>query len=73
VPLPNRLRSRAACALLRFLILDADSPPPREILRVCDSEFHHGIMSVIDRKGLEAASCECYHAIQDEFDRLLGG
>jgi CRP-like cAMP-binding protein len=35
--------------------------------------YNHGIMSVIDRKGLEAASCECYHAIQDEFDRLLGG
>jgi hypothetical protein len=34
---------------------------------------NHGILSVIDRKGLEAASCECYHAVQDEFDRLLGG
>jgi hypothetical protein len=35
--------------------------------------YSHGIMSVIDRKGLEAASCECHHAIQDEFDRLLEG
>jgi hypothetical protein len=34
--------------------------------------YNHEIMSVIDRKSLEA-SCECYHAIQDEFDRLLGG
>jgi CRP-like cAMP-binding protein len=34
--------------------------------------YSHGSMSVLDRRGLEAASCECYRAIQDEFDRLLG-
>jgi CRP-like cAMP-binding protein len=34
--------------------------------------YNHGTMSVLDRKGLEAASCECYRAIQNEFERLLG-
>jgi hypothetical protein len=34
--------------------------------------YHHGTMTIIDREGLEAASCECYRAIQDEFSRLLG-
>ncbi len=30
-----------------------------------------GKIKVIDRKGLEAASCECYRSVQDEFDRLF--
>jgi CRP-like cAMP-binding protein len=34
--------------------------------------YNHGTMTILDRKGLEAASCECYRAIQDEFARLLG-
>ncbi len=29
-------------------------------------------MTITDRPGLEAASCECYRIIRDEFDRLLG-
>jgi CRP-like cAMP-binding protein len=33
--------------------------------------YFHGIMTVLDRKGLEATTCECYRAIQDEFDRLV--
>jgi hypothetical protein len=28
-------------------------------------------MTVLDRRGLEAASCECYRAIQDDFNRLM--
>lgn len=31
-----------------------------------------GLISVIDRSGLEAASCECYKAVQRRFVSLLG-
>jgi CRP-like cAMP-binding protein len=33
--------------------------------------YSHGTMNVLDRVGLEHASCECYSAIQREFARLL--
>lgn len=31
-----------------------------------------GTMTVIDRKGLEAAVCECYQVVNNEYNRLLG-
>jgi CRP-like cAMP-binding protein len=31
-----------------------------------------GMILVLDRAGLEAASCECYGVIKQEYDRLLG-
>ena len=34
--------------------------------------YHRGLIHVLDRPGLEAASCECYHVITRETDRLLG-
>jgi CRP-like cAMP-binding protein len=34
--------------------------------------YHRGRMVVLDRAGLEAASCECYHIVKREFNRLLG-
>ena len=34
--------------------------------------YARGRMEVTDRPGLEAASCECYHAARREFARLLG-
>lgn len=34
-------------------------------------EYRRGRMRVLDRAGLEAASCECYRLLRDEFDRLL--
>jgi CRP-like cAMP-binding protein len=34
--------------------------------------YHRGNMTVLDRQGLEAASCECYRIVQDEFQRLFG-
>jgi CRP-like cAMP-binding protein len=33
--------------------------------------YTRGTLSVVDRPGLEAASCECYATIRGEFDRLL--
>jgi CRP-like cAMP-binding protein len=33
--------------------------------------YSHGIMTVLDREGLEEVSCECYRAIQDDFNRLM--
>jgi hypothetical protein len=29
-------------------------------------------MTVLDRAGLEAAACECYGVVQEQFDELLG-
>lgn len=34
-------------------------------------KYTRGHIRVIDRKGLEAASCECYTAVKDEVDRLF--
>ena len=34
--------------------------------------YHRGKLTVLDRKGLEAASCECYEVVARELDRLLG-
>jgi Crp-like helix-turn-helix domain len=34
--------------------------------------YHRGRMTVLDRNGLEAASCECYEVVAKELDRLLG-
>jgi CRP-like cAMP-binding protein len=35
--------------------------------------YHRGRVTVLDRPGLEAASCECYGLIRERFDRLPGG
>lgn len=33
--------------------------------------YHRGKMTIIDREGLEAGSCECYRVIKREYARLL--
>ena len=35
-------------------------------------EYTHGRMRVLDRAGLEAASCECYGTVRRQYERLLG-
>jgi len=33
---------------------------------------HRGLITLLDRPGLEMRSCECYHVVKQEYDRLLG-
>jgi CRP-like cAMP-binding protein len=33
--------------------------------------YHRGHITILDRTELEAAACECYRVVKDEFDRLL--
>ncbi len=35
-------------------------------------KYVRGTITVLDRAGLEAAVCECYQVVIDEYDRLLG-
>ncbi|BAY44869.1 Crp/Fnr family transcriptional regulator [Scytonema sp. HK-05] len=35
--------------------------------------YKRGKMTIVDREGLQGATCECYAIIKQEFDRLLGG
>jgi CRP-like cAMP-binding protein len=35
-------------------------------------KYKRGHISILDRKGLESISCECYPIVRREFDRLLG-
>jgi CRP-like cAMP-binding protein len=35
--------------------------------------YAHGRVAVLDRAGLEAASCECYATVRAQFERLPGG
>ncbi|OUL23846.1 Crp/Fnr family transcriptional regulator [Nostoc sp. T09] len=34
--------------------------------------YHRGHITILDRKALEATSCECYQTVKAEFTRLLG-
>jgi Mn-dependent DtxR family transcriptional regulator len=33
--------------------------------------YQRGRIAVLDRKGLEARTCECYQVVKTEYDRLL--
>jgi len=35
-------------------------------------KYSRGNITILDRKGLESAACECYARVTQEFDRLLG-
>lgn len=34
--------------------------------------YSRGTIRILDQAGLEAASCECFSVVRDEYDRLLG-
>jgi CRP-like cAMP-binding protein len=34
--------------------------------------YSRGVITILDRPGLEAVACECYRIIEAEYDRLLG-
>lgn len=34
--------------------------------------YHRGKMTILDRQGLEAGSCECYQVFKEEYKLLLG-
>jgi CRP-like cAMP-binding protein len=36
-------------------------------------QYHRGHVHILDQPGLEAASCECFRVLREEYDRLLGG
>jgi hypothetical protein len=33
--------------------------------------YTHGVITILDRPGLENAACECYEVARDQFDGLL--
>ena len=35
-------------------------------------KYHRGLVTILNRKGLEKRTCECYAVSKHEFDRLLG-
>jgi CRP-like cAMP-binding protein len=35
-------------------------------------KYVRGTITILDRKDLEAAACECYAVVKTEYDRLLG-
>ncbi|MEW5857827.1 MAG: Crp/Fnr family transcriptional regulator [Cyanobacteriota bacterium] len=35
--------------------------------------YHRGHVQILDQQRLEAASCECFRVLREEYDRLLGG
>jgi Mn-dependent DtxR family transcriptional regulator len=35
--------------------------------------YTHGKITILDRPGLEAASCVCYAAVKMDYEELLGG
>lgn len=35
-------------------------------------KYSRGTITILDRQSLEAAACECYQVVKEEYDRLLG-
>jgi CRP-like cAMP-binding protein len=35
-------------------------------------KYHRGVLTVLNREGLEATACECYRVVMDQFERFMG-
>jgi CRP-like cAMP-binding protein len=72
----DRIRSDGFHLSQEFLamMLGATRPTVTMVARTLQREglirYTHAQMTILDRKRLEAASCECYATIKHEFDRL---
>lgn len=44
----------------------------RTLQQVALIRYTQGQITVLDRAGLEATACECYRAVRDRFDQILG-
>jgi CRP-like cAMP-binding protein len=55
-------------AVRRATVTEAASRLQREGL----IRYRRGVVAIMDRPKLEAATCECYQIVREEFDRLLG-
>ena len=55
-------------AVRRATVTEAASALQRQGL----IRYRRGVVSIVDRPRLEAATCECYQIVREEFDRLLG-
>jgi CRP-like cAMP-binding protein len=57
-------------------MLGVRRPSITEVLRPLQKDgligYRRGKMTIFDREGLEAASCECYRIVVQEYQRLLG-
>jgi CRP-like cAMP-binding protein len=58
------------------IMLAVRRPSVTENLQILQDEglisTSRGLIKITNRKGLEAASCECYRIVATEYDRLLG-
>ena len=72
----DRIRTDAFTLSHDFLamMLGSTRPTVTSVARALQQagliRYTHVRMTIIDRSGLEAASCECYATIKTEFDRL---
>ena len=72
----DRLADRKLLLTREFLAIMLGVPPAGATLAIRALRAHglirasHERIDIIDRAGLERASCECYQRVRDQFDRL---
>ena len=51
--------------------IETDTGAAIDLQRYGVIRYSHGQVEILDRAGLEAASCECYAVIKNQIDRFL--